>query len=111
MRSVPFLYVPELVQYVAGFKAAAAHDRKMKRVSKNPDFKTTAVPGVRGAYWSDFEGLHWAFLPGWPRVRLLSWRDTSCPGEGIKKLMSKIIKAKKPTKGTPRPGLIPKARE
>jgi hypothetical protein len=92
-------------------EAAASHDAKMKRLTKNPDFKSTPVPGVKGAYWSDHDHLHWAFLPGWPQVRLLSWRDTSCDGAGIKKLMRKIIGARKPPKGARRPGLIPKARE
>jgi hypothetical protein len=92
-------------------EAAASHDKRMKRLAKNPEFESTPVPGVRGAYWSDHDGLHWAFLPGWPRVRLLSWRDTSCKDGDIKKLMKKIIGAKKPPKGAPRPGLLPRARE
>jgi hypothetical protein len=91
--------------------AANSHDARMKRLTKNPQFESTPVPGVRGAYRSGHDGLNWAFLPGWPQVRLLSWRDTSCDDAGIKKLMAKIIGAKKPPKGARRPGLFPKARE
>jgi hypothetical protein len=90
--------------------AAESHDRKMKRLTKDPTFASKPFPGVRGVYTSSHEGLNWAYLPGWPEVRVLAWKDGTCPPEGLGKLIRTMVKARKPPRDAPRPGLIPKAR-
>ena len=90
--------------------AARAHDLKLREVAKNPAFASKPVPGVPGALWSEHDGLHWAFLPGWPRVREVSWRDESCSDEGVVKVLAQLAAATPPPPGARRLGLLPKAR-
>ena len=90
-------------------EAASTHDRKMQQITKNKGFKSTPVPGVKDALWSSHEGLNWAFIPGWSRVRQLAWRDTSCSKQGAAALIKKLAAAKEPPQGTPRASLVPKA--
>jgi hypothetical protein len=90
--------------------SAAAHDQKMRDVTKNPAYASTPVPGVEGAMWSSHEGNHWAFLPGWSRVRQLSWHDESCSNEGVIAVMKQLVAAKEPEKNAKRLDLLPKAR-
>jgi hypothetical protein len=90
--------------------AAASHDRRMAKISKNPAFASTPVPGVEGALWSTFDGLHWAFLPGWKSVRLVSWADGVCPADKMPEVLALIAAAAEPPPNAPRP-LIPEARE
>lgn len=93
---------------VAG--AAADHDQRMQRITKNPQFASTPVPGVEGALWSSAENLHWAFLPGWNSVRLVAWRDDSCPADKMPEVLKLMAEAVEPHPEAPRPGLIPIAR-
>lgn len=90
--------------------AAADHDRRMKQITKDPAFASTPVPGVDGAVWSTADGLHWAFLPGWKMVRLVSWADGACPAEKMPEVLGLMAKAKEPPANAPRE-LLPKARE
>jgi hypothetical protein len=90
--------------------AAGAHDRKLREVTKNPAFRSAPVPGIPGALWSEHDGLHWAFLPGWPKVREVSWRDDSCSEEGVLKVLAQMAEAVPPEKGAKRLGMLPKAR-
>lgn len=90
--------------------AVLMHDEKMRRMSKNPAFKSTPVPGVEGAMWSSNGRYHWAFVPGWDKTRLLSWSSETCTDEGIAKVIAKLVAAKQPPRGTPREGLLPKIR-
>src|SRR5690606_37368546 len=60
-------------------EAATDHDTRMAHVLKQPQFASTPVPGVEGAMWSQHDGVHWAFVPGWSMVRLVSWTDDACP--------------------------------
>lgn len=89
--------------------AAADHDRRMKQLTKNPAFASTPVPGVEGAVWSTADGLHWAFVPGWKFVRLVSWADAACPIEKMPEVLALMAKATQPPPGAPRE-LLPKAR-
>jgi hypothetical protein len=101
------------MSYVAGDDPAAAadtHDRKLQRASKNDALRSTPVPGVDGALWSGHDGLRWAFLPGWKRVRQLSWRDRECSDEVMAKVIAQIVAAAEPPAGAKRTGLIPKSR-
>ncbi|MBL8946143.1 MAG: hypothetical protein JNK45_23455, partial [Myxococcales bacterium] len=90
--------------------AAKVHDTKMKRVSKNDAFASEPVPGVEGALWSRNERLRWAFLPGWDKVRMVSWSSETCTDEAAAKVLGQIATAKQPAPGTPREGLVPRAR-
>jgi hypothetical protein len=90
--------------------AAADHDKRLAQITKNPAFASTPVPGVEGAVWSSADGLHWAFLPGWKFVRLVSWADGACPSEKMPEVLALIAKAGQPPANAPRE-LLPKARE
>jgi hypothetical protein len=68
------------------------------------------VDGVPGAWWTEHDGLAWAFIPGWNKVRQLAWRDRFCNADGIAKVIAKIAAAKEPASGEPRLALVPKAR-
>jgi hypothetical protein len=90
--------------------ATATHDAKLKLKGKDDSFASTPVPGVDGAMWSHRDRLHWAFLPGWDKVRMVSWSSEVCSNEAMQKVLAKMVAAKQPAKGTPRDGLIPRAR-
>jgi hypothetical protein len=91
-------------------KAVADHDQRMKKITKNPEFASTPVPGVEGAQWSTAEGLHWAFLPGWKSVRLVSWADGACPLDKMPEVLALMAAAAEPPHNAPRP-LVPEARQ
>jgi hypothetical protein len=90
-------------------KAAADHDQRLAQLTKNPAFASTPVPGVEGAMWSTADGLHWAFVPGWKLVRLVSWADDACPIDKMPEVLALMAKAAEPPPGAPRE-LVPKAR-
>jgi hypothetical protein len=89
--------------------AAAEHDQRMAQITKNPEFASTPVPGVDGALWSSADGLHWAFLPGWKAVRLVSWADDACPIDKMPQVLALMAAAAEPPPNAPRE-LVPKAR-
>jgi hypothetical protein len=70
--------------------AADAHDKKLRDVTKNPQYASTPVPGVEGALWSGHDGNRWAFLPGWSHARQLSWRSETCSDEGVIAVMKQL---------------------
>lgn len=90
--------------------AVAVHDAKLKLKGKDDSFASTPVPGVDGAMWSSREKLHWAFLPGWDKLRMVSWSSAVCSDEAMSKVLAKMVSAKQPAKGAPREGLVPRAR-
>jgi hypothetical protein len=92
-------------------EAVEAHDLRMAKASQRQDFASTPVPGVEGAMWSEHDGMHWAFLPGWTSVRLVSWTDDACPIEAMPEVLKLMVGAKEVPPHAPRPGLIPVARE
>lgn len=91
--------------------AVRSHDARMAKTFQRPDFASTPVPGVEGAMWSDHDGVHWAFLPGWKSVRLVSWTADACPIEKMPEVLQLMVEAKEPPPDAPRPGLIPIARQ
>lgn len=91
-------------------EAVAAHDRRMAKITKNPAFASTPVPGVEGALWSAADGLHWAFIPGWKWVRQVSWADGACPDDKMPEVLALMAAAAEPPAGAPRP-MVPEARE
>ncbi len=90
--------------------SATAHDKKLRDVTKNPEYSSSPVPGVEGALWSGHDGNRWAFLPGWDHVRQLSWRDETCDEAGMIEVMKQLVAAKQPPKGAKRLDMLPKAR-
>lgn len=95
------------VTYLDTAKAAAEdHAEYIRRRQKDPGFVATPIPGIEGAYWSSKEGYHWAFLPGWSKVREVSWKDGFCEGH-IDELLQTIHSAKEPPEGAERKGLVP----
>jgi hypothetical protein len=100
------------MSFVAGASpkdAAETHDRKVQE--RNPSVTSTPIPGIEGAYWSGMEGVSWAFLPGWDKVRQLTWRESMCSRDTIIPLIQQIVAAPQPPKGAQRLGLVPKARK
>ena len=92
-------------------QATDDHDERLRiRMKLPPDFKSSPVPGVAGAYWSSHNGLHWAFIPGWPRVRQLAWRDEHCDQNGVATIIKQLAGAAPVATGTPRSSLVPRAR-
>lgn len=92
-------------------EAAKQHDERLRMALDKPEFASTPVPGVEGAVWSAAEGLHWAFLPGWDRVRQISWNDGACPDEKMPEVLKLIAAAQQPPENAPREGLLPTARK
>jgi hypothetical protein len=90
--------------------AAAAHDLVFQRRAKRPEFRSEPVPGLPGAMWSRDGDLNWAFIPGWSKVRRITWEDAFCPRERMFELLAEIARAKEPPPGTARVGLVPVAR-
>lgn len=90
-------------------EAAAEHDMQLARVTQNREFKSTPVPGFEDALWSSHEHLNWAFIPGWDKIRLVSWNASVCPIDKMPEVLRLISTAKPPPPNAPRE-LIPKAR-
>lgn len=86
-------------------EAAEAHDRRTRRLA---GFKPSApIPGIEGAWWSNQHDLHWAFLPGWSGIRMLTWSDASCSPAGIEEVIRQLIAAPEIAAGTPRAAMVP----
>jgi hypothetical protein len=92
-------------------EVVGTHDLRMAKTTQNPDFKSTPVPGVEGAMWSEASGIHWAFVPGWSTVRMVSWTDDACSIDAMPEVLKLMAGAKEVPVHAPRPGLIPVARE
>ncbi len=92
-------------------EAVRNHDLRLAQISKDPKFASTPVPGLEGAMWSNYDGIHWAFVPGWSSVRLVSWTADACPIEAMPEVLKLIAEAKEVPSHAPRPGLIPVARD
>ncbi|MCH9679832.1 MAG: hypothetical protein K0V04_00235 [Deltaproteobacteria bacterium] len=91
-------------------EAVEHHDRKMTATLQEKYTPSVPIPGVEDAYWSRHDEFRWAFLPGWNKVRQLSWHADSCSDEGVITLIKQIVAAKPPPKNARRLGLVPKAR-
>jgi hypothetical protein len=89
--------------------SAEAHDKKMRDVTKNPAYASKPVPGVEGALFSAHENNRWAFIPGWTRVRQLSWHTDTCTDEAVFEVIKQLAAAKEPPKNTKRADLVPTA--
>lgn len=99
------------IPQVADAKAAAdEHDLVFQRRARRPEFHSEPIPGIQGAYWSSDKDLHWAFLPGWSKVRRITWRSDACDEKAIVELLKQIRDAKEPPAGAERLGLVPTAR-
>jgi hypothetical protein len=88
-------------------QAADDHVRLLRRAHPNAEHQP--LPGVPGGYWVKQDEYRWAFLPGWKKVRLLAWKDTSCSDEGIAALAQTIVAAPEAVPPPRRKGLIPAA--
>jgi hypothetical protein len=91
-------------------EAVDAHVERLRVRQKAQDARAQKVPGVPGAWWTKHEGLAWAFIPGWSRVRQLAWRDTFCSDDAIASVIGRIAQAKEPGPTDRRMDLIPRAR-
>lgn len=86
------------------------HDEFMRnRIVKSQDFKSEPVPGVEGAYWSQYEQTHWAFIPGWSKVRQFTWHDESCSQDGVVQIIKQLRDTPEIPANTPRTSLVPTA--
>ena len=91
-------------------QAAEVHDAKLRKLVGEGYAGSKPVPGVEGAMWSHHGEHHWAFIPGWSRVRQLAWRNESCSDEGAAALIHQLANAKEPLEGAQRLSMLPKAR-
>jgi len=89
--------------------AAAEHDKYTRTLSKDPSFASVPMPGIPGVYWSAQDELNWAFLPGWPAVRRLTWQTGGCSEEGLREVIRQLVTAPEVVAGTPRASVIPTA--
>ncbi|MBA3550057.1 MAG: hypothetical protein H0T76_26560 [Nannocystis sp.] len=90
-------------------QAAEEHQTYTRKSTNDPSFTAVPIPGIEGAYWSEREDLHWAFLPGWSVVRQFTWKDDSCTPEGLMAVLRALVAAPEIAAGTGRQGLIPVA--
>lgn len=90
-------------------ESADEHDEYTRKLWRDPEFRSEPIPGLAGAYWSQKEDLHWAFLPGWSTVRQFTWQDGSCSDEGIRQILAALVAAPEIAAGTGRLALIPTA--
>lgn len=90
-------------------EAADAHDEYTRKLSRDPEFRSEPIPGIEGAFWSQQDDLHWAFLPGWSTVRQFTWQDGACSDEGIQQILGALVAAPEIAAGTGRTALIPTA--
>lgn len=86
-------------------QAADEHVMLLRRTE--PDVSAEPMPGIDGAFWVRQGEYRWAFLPGWQRVRLLSWKSTGCSDDAITALVRQIVAAPEVVTGPRRNGLIP----
>jgi hypothetical protein len=91
-------------------QAAQVHDAKLGKLVGESLVPSQPVPGVEGAMWSHDGEHHWAFLPGWSKVRQLAWRNESCSNDGAAALIKQLVAAQEPPEDAERLALIPKAR-
>jgi hypothetical protein len=91
-------------------EAADAQVERLTVRQKLQGLKTEPVPGVKGAYWTRHDGLLWAYLPGWSKVRQLATRDDFCESDALAKVIAGLVAAKEPDPKDQRLGLVPKAR-
>lgn len=93
-------------------EAVTSHDRQLQRVTSDPSFASTPIPGVPGGKWSRHaaEGLNWAFIPGWSTPRRVSWHDDACDREQMAKLLALMAAAQEPPAEATRGDLLPRKR-
>ena len=97
-------------EYKTPKEAAEAQVERLTIRQNVQGLKAEPVPGVKGAYWNRHDGLLWAYLPGWSKVRQLATRDEFCDREALAKVLAELVAAKEPGPRDQRLGLIPKAR-
>lgn len=86
-------------------EAAEAHDRRGRQSATH--VPAAPFPGVEGVFWSSRDDLHWAFVPGWSEVRMLTWSDASCSRDGVAKILTQLVAAPEVPASTPRTSLVP----
>jgi len=86
-------------------EAAEAQDRRSRKVDGY--VAATPIPGIDGAWWSEADDLHWAFIPGWSTVRMFTWSDRSCKPEGVMTVLKQLITTPEIPAGTERTSLVP----
>lgn len=87
----------------------AAEEHVMVNARTSPGITAEPMPGVDDAWWVREGEYRWAFLPGWKRVRLLSWKASGCSDEAAAALVRPIIAAPEDVDGPRRDGLLPAA--
>jgi hypothetical protein len=90
--------------------AVDAHIERLRARQKAKGIEAKKVAGVPGAYWTQYDGLAWAFIPGWKKVRQLAWRERFCAPESVARVIAKIAGAKEPGPTDRRVDLVPRAR-
>lgn len=96
-----------LVRGADAREAAESHDLFTRRLASDPNFRSVPIPGLTGAYWSEQDDLHWAFLPGWSVVRQFTWQTGACSDEGIREILEHLVDAPEIPAGSPRLSKIP----
>ncbi len=89
--------------------AAERHDRAVHMHQSQPSSTVAPFPGVEGVYWVRFDHLRWAFIPGWSRVRMLSWNDGTCDEAGLQTILNGLLAAPEVPADAPRSSLVPRS--
>jgi hypothetical protein len=97
------------LEYDTPKQAAEGEAEQLNFQRRKWDIKPEPIEGIEGAYLVKNGRFRWAFLPGWGRVRRLSWITESCADDKITELLKVMVEAKQPESGATRP-MIPTAR-
>ena len=105
---VQWLRVAFIAENLPPAKAVEMRDAYLKKRTRDPEFASTPIPGVEGGAYNVVDGLGWALLPGWGRLRQAAWSEGFC-GDQLPALLESIATAPEPTAETPafRDGLLP----
>lgn len=88
--------------------AKAAAETQDRRIQKIKGFVAAApFPGIPNVWWNSAEDLHWAFIPGWSQIRMLTWSNDSCGAEGMEKVIRGLMTTPEILAGSTRTSVVP----
>ena len=93
--------------------AATDHAEVLRYRHQDESIREQPVPSVEGAYWVLTEKYGWAYIPGWKKVRRLSWARSFCGSNEdaglrrITRLIERLAAVSEIPIDAPRTSLIP----
>jgi hypothetical protein len=91
-------------------EAAQAQATFVRNKLRTPPIAVEPIPTIVGGYWMAHDNQRWAFLPGWDKVRRITWQEDVCDETKMVAALETIAAAKQPPAGAKRLGMVPKAR-